>query len=346
MSISVQNRQLISFTENMSSLVQSGLSIIDSLKICAKIDDSKNNLLLCDSIIKEISNGKSFCNSLKDVSHSFSPLYISLIRIGEITGSIEVVLKKLTDYLKQKNEMKQKLWMALSYPLLVFFTALVVILVILFYVFPKLSAVFEALSESSNEFANISSRVLLSGKITCSFILILFAVIISGIIFYKKNQNFKNKLDNFLFSVPLIKDFLQLTCTYDFSFSMKLLCGSGMQIVNALEESKMIIKNTAYRDGIDYVKKEISDGKSLYESIKSQKVFPKYLSMWIGIGEANGNVQNVFEQIYEYYKNMSSRFIEKMTSNAESFFIIITGLIIFLMVVQFVLPIMNILGSV
>ena len=76
------------------------------------------------------------------------------------------------------------------------------------------------------------------------------------------------------------------------------------------------------------------------------KVFPKYLSMWIGIGEANGNVQNVFEQIYEYYKNMSSRFIEKMTSNAESFFIIITGLIIFLMVVQFVLPIMNILGSV
>lgn len=55
MSISVQNRQLISFTENMSSLVQSGLSIIDSLKICAKIDDSKNNLLLCDSIIKEIS---------------------------------------------------------------------------------------------------------------------------------------------------------------------------------------------------------------------------------------------------------------------------------------------------
>lgn len=342
----VSEKLLLSFTENMSALVHSGMSIIDSLSITKEIDDCKQNEELCSHLIEELNNGDLLSNALDKISPDFNGLYKSLIRIGERTGNIDIVFGKLCDYLMQKREMKEKIRASLTYPIIVFCTAIAVIFIILFFVFPKLSSVFEVLSEGSKNFVLITSNM---KRNTYVFMIISSIILMGiGIVFYlyKNNTAVKMKIDFLKFHIPLLSFYEKFICIYDFSFSMRILCGSGIQIVDALIQSSEVVKNDYFKKEIYEVREEISEGMSFTESLKGKIVFPKYFIAWMGIGETTGNIVQIFDQIYYYYDSRSKYYLKQFSTNAESVFILLTGIIVFVMVMQFVLPIFKMLGEV
>ena len=342
----VSEKLLLSFTENMSALVHSGMSIIDSLSITKEIDDCKQNEELCSHLIEELNNGELLSNALEKISPDFNGLYKSLIQIGERTGNIDIVFGKLCDYLMQKREMKEKIRASLTYPVIVFCTAIAVIFIILFFVFPKLSSVFEVLSEGSKNFVLITSNM---KRNTYVFMIISSIILMgTGIVFYlyKNNSAVKMKIDFLKFHIPLLSFYEKFICIYDFSFSMKILCGSGIQIVDALIQSSEVVKNDYFKKEIYEVREDISEGMSFTESLKGKIVFPKYFIAWMGIGETTGNIVQIFDQIYNYYESRSKYYLKQFSTNAESVFILLTGIIVFVMVMQFVLPIFKMLGEV
>lgn len=330
----------------MSALVHSGMSIIDSLSVTKEIDDCKQNEELCSHLIEELNNGDLLSNALDKISPDFNGLYKSLIRIGERTGNTDIVFGKLCDYLMQKREMKEKIRASLTYPIIVFCTAIAVIFIILFFVFPKLSSFFEVLSEGSKNFVLITSNM---KRNTYVFMIISSIILMGiGIVFYlyKNNSAVKMKIDFLKFHIPLLSFYEKFICIYDFSFSMKILCGSGIQIVDALIQSSEVVKNDFFRREIYEVREDISGGMSFTESLKGKKVFPKYFIAWMGIGETTGNIVQIFDQIYNYYESRSKYYLKQFSTNAESVFILLTGIIVFVMVMQFVLPIFKMLGEV
>ena len=342
----VSEKLLLSFTENMSALVHSGMSIIDSLSITKEIDDCKQNEELCSHLIEELNNGEPLSNALEKISPDFNGLYKSLIQIGERTGNTDVVFGKLCGYLMQKREMKEKIRASLTYPIIVFCTAIAVIFIILFFVFPKLSSVFEVLSEGSKNFVLITSNM---KRNTYVFMIISSIILMGiGIVFYlyKNNTAVKMKIDFLKFHIPLLSFYEKFICIYDFSFSMRILCGSGIQIVDALIQSSEVVKNDYFKKEIYEVREEISEGMSFTESLKGKIVFPKYFIAWMGIGETTGNIVQIFDQIYYYYDSRSKYYLKQFSTNAESVFILLTGIIVFVMVMQFVLPIFKMLGEV
>lgn len=342
----VSEKLLLSFTENMSALVHSGMSIIDSLSVTKEIDDCKQNEELCSLLMEELKNGEPLSNALEKISPDFNGLYKSLIQIGERTGNTDVVFGKLCGYLMQKREMKEKIRASLTYPIIVFCTAIAVIFIILFFVFPKLSSVFEVLSEGSKNFVLITSNM---KRNTYVFMIISSIILMGiGIVFYlyKNNTAVKMKIDFLKFHIPLLSFYEKFICIYDFSFSMKILCGSGIQIVDALIQSSEVVKNDYFKKEIYEVREEISEGMSFTESLKGKIVFPKYFIAWMGIGETTGNIVQIFDQIYNYYESRSKYYLKQFSTNAESVFILLTGIIVFVMVMQFVLPIFKMLGEV
>lgn len=342
----VSEKLLISFTENLSTLINSGLSVMDALSVCKTIDDSKNNVQLCNFLLRQLSNGDPLYEALKIASSDFNGLYVSLVKIGEKTGNIHAVLKKLSEYLNQKKVIKDKIKSSLSYPLIVFATAIIVILIIMFFVFPKLESVFEVISDGNKDFEEISGRIRLSSSFVSIFVLLVFVFSLSLFLLYKKSYSAKCLLDKLCFKIPFLNKYTAMICTYDFAFSMKLLCSSGIQIVGALEESKDVVKNEYYKSQIDLVKDSVAEGNGFSQSLADKEVFPKYLKTWMGIGETIGNVSNVFDQVYQYYTMRTDYILKQVAGNAESVFILITGIVIFALVCQFVLPIFNVLGRV
>lgn len=338
-------KDVISFTENISSLISSGLSLSDSLKVCIDIDSNKENKKLYEDIRNKIVLGMTFSSCLEEYPKYFSSLYVSMIKIGEKSGDITKVMQRLVAYLKQKKETKQKIKASLSYPLIVFVTSFIVIGIIIFYVLPKLKVIFEAFEENSSDIMNAAGDLknLIIG-LFC-FVFLTAAVIISCIIIHRKSERGAYLIDKFLISVPLLKEYIKITNTSEFSFAMQLMCLSGFQIIEALEESAKVVKNHFYKSEVQQVRLDTINGMLISDSILQKKSFPKYVSTWISIGEMTGSVENVFFQIHDYYKKESTRLIEKLISNCEPIFILITGVFILLVISKFVLPVFSLLGD-
>lgn len=336
---------IISFTQSMAALLKSGLQLQEALTVYSNIESSREGKKLCFVLRERINNGLSFSKSLETYRNSFGNLYLELVSIGENSGTIVDVFEKLSGYLKEKKETTQKLVQALIYPLIVLFTAFLVVICIMFFVFPRLKNIFEVFTENSEQIA-LKIDNLKHGILFTSAGIILLVVLISlFFIFRRLSEKFKNKTDKYLFMIPVFGKFLKTMNTNDFSFAMKLLSSSNVLFVQALEQAATVSSNYYYRNEVLNVKNEIVNGFDISEAFARHSVFPTYFVAWIAIAEATGNIENVFNQIHDYYSTEAKTIISNFVVSAEPIFILITGILIFIMVGQFVLPVFSLLGA-
>ncbi|MBP3708985.1 MAG: type II secretion system F family protein [Treponema sp.] len=333
------------FTESMAALLRAGLSVQESLRVCMKIDKSEKNKLLCTELLAALMKGERLHSALELFSPSFPPLYISLVRIGESAGSITDVFARLAAYLAIKKETRQKITQALVYPIAVLITAVCVIACIVFFVFPRLEAVFDVFAENSVQVASsVDSMYRSLMAVAVAAVALLFAAMLA-VLLHRFSARARMAIDALLLRLPFFAQYIKTTCTSDFSFSMELLCSSGVPLVQALEQSAHVARNAAYREAVLRAGRDVSQGKLFSESFEKQRVFPDYVVTWIGIGESTGSVQTVFSQLHRYYEKESARIIANITVSAEPAFILLTGILLFVLVGQFVLPVFSLLGA-
>ena len=210
---------ILLFSQTMQSLLASSLSLQDALAVCADILQSKYDREFCKDLLLRLNEGNSLSNSLKKYKGYFPPLYTALISIGEETGSLKEVFSRLSEYLKAKKQMKHKLVQSLAYPVLVLITAITVIMLIIFFVFPRLNDIFEAFAETS---AGIEMKAnVIKTNLTISFY-IVFAIVcfaILGLILHKINGKIALFIDSLLLQIPFIKKFITIIQIQDFAFS-------------------------------------------------------------------------------------------------------------------------------
>lgn len=336
---------VILFTQTMHSLLKSSLTLQDSLKITAEISSSKADKIFCLSLLKEVNEGKKLSTVLKKYKGMFSPLYIALVKIGEETGTLTEVFAKLNEYLKNKKSMNQKIKQSLAYPLFVLFMAMAVIMLIIFFVFPRLNEIFEAFAQSSvdlkQKVASVKTNLYIS-----SVVIIAVAIFgIACILLHKMNSKIAFAIDSVLLKIPFIKNLITIIQMQDFAFAMKLLILTHFPLVQSLSYAAGVLTNKKLQKSVLEVCEDIISGKSVGDSFEKQSVFPAYLTVWVKIAERNGDTENVFSQISEYYSNESEGIASSVTAFAEPVLTLITGLIIILLMGQIIIPVFNMLGA-
>lgn len=341
----VSQNELILFTQNMTSLLKSGLSLQESLDVCEKINSKKENILLCKFLNKKINEGETLSSSLKSFGNKISSFYIALIEIGEAVGSLVDVFEKLSEYLKEKKKIKSKIIQALIYPLIVILTAFFVITVIVFFVFPKLENIFEVFTESSEVVALKIDRIKNALTMFCVISVLMLLIIIAIIVMKKINKKFSFCFDKVLLYIPLVKKYFITSCTNDFSYAMKILCMSSISFSESLIKASEVIKNQYYKRCIKNVYKKVVAGENIGIAFSQEKILPQYLVTWILLAQTTGNIDGVFIQISEYFKNEFINMIQQFIVSVEPIFILITGILIFILIGQFVLPIFSLLGA-
>ena len=173
----------------------------------------------------------------------------------------------------------------------------------------------------------------------------LIALIVACTIAHSFNQKAAFALDTMLLKLPLVKDFILTMQLYDFSFAMKLLTSTHFPFVQSLAYSKAVLINRRMKKAVETVFKNITDGHGIGESFEKEKLFPKYLTVWIKIAEENGETAKAFSQLCEYYQSENETIVTGITQSAEPVFIAITGAIIIGIIAQFIMPIFNLLGA-
>ena len=333
------------FTQTMHSLLSSHLSLQNALEVCSRILSDKKGKVFIKNILKKVSEGEKLSAALTDYKKDFSPLYISLVSIGEESGNLTEVFGHLSSYLKVKKNMRNKIVQALLYPAMVLVTAVAVVIILTVFVMPHLEGIFEAFSTASTDIADQMQKTKTHLMMLVFFAVAVVILIVLCLVLRKVNKRFALVIDGALLKVPVIGKLIVTMQMNDFSFAMKLFTSSHFSLVKALEEAKKVPGNREFEKAVESACRKISGGMRAGRAFESEKVFPEYFTAWVKIAEENGDAQRAFGEITDFYRNENENMLAGITQAAEPVFILITGIIIIFVIVQFVIPVFNLLGA-
>lgn len=341
------SREIIrEFTGIMAALLASGNTVASSLELCGGMGGSSGNKLaeLCAFLLEGIRKGEHFSGCLTRCAHSFSPLYVALAGIGEKTGSTAEVFKRLGSYLATSKKIRTKVGGTLFYPVFVLASAMIGSVLILFFVMPRMAEIFSVFSAGGN-------AVDMGGMYTSIYLLVSITLCMGAGIFFltalhRHSRRAAVKVDTFLLRLPFAGAFLTALESLDFCFALELCSRTGMNVAASLGEAQKVLRNRAYAHAVATVKESVSAGGNLSEAFLSRSVFPLVIGQWIAVGEQTGETEMVFTHLRNFFEETVDSFTERFLGSLEPVLMLLTGLVVLFLVLQFVLPLFSLYGAV
>lgn len=338
----INQSDIVSFTRQISNLLDAGLIILSALSLVSKQAIKQPLKLVIDKIIEDLKEGKSFSDSLAQHPKIFSKLYVSLVRSGEAGGFLEEVMGRLADFMENEEELRVKVRQAMIYPILIAAVGIATIFILLSFVIPKLVLVFadfeQALPLPTQILINISS--FLSGfwwLIILSVVLIIF--IFNRILKSREGRVF---FDNFQLNIPVLGTVILKRQIERFSRILATLLGNGVTILPSLEIVSDVMENNILKQEVDKMRIEVRDGSSLTKAVSKSRHFPVSLVNIISVGEEAGSLEKVLKKISVSFEKEVDRSLKTLTSLLEPLMILFMGSIVAFIVISMLLPIFQI----
>jgi type II secretory pathway component PulF len=337
---------ILEFTGIMGVLLQAGLTIQDALEICGGISSNPKTAGLSRGLLRELARGVPFHRALALYAPSFSPLYQSLIRLGEKTGSAAAAFSRMGRYLLAEKNIRAKIGGVLWYPLCVLCTAAAGCLGIIVYIMPRMSEIFSAFNGGGTAVSPEIARVYRTLWISLGFLLALGGGGVSLFWGRRISERFALTLDGLLLRLPLLGPFIKAAQTLDFSFAVEMLTGAGITVSGAIRESASAAGNRAFKKAILDIYGRLLRGEKLSAAFTAHPVFPEYVGTWIAVGERTGSVELVFTQIREYFQHDLDQGSQRLIAMIEPGLILAVGLVVLILILQFVVPIFSLYGRI
>jgi type II secretory pathway component PulF len=341
------SRELVrEFTGIMAALLASGNTIASSLELCGSVGGSSRGKLarLCTLLLDGIRKGEGFSSCLLRASPCFSALYVALIGIGEKTGSTAEVFKRLAGYLATSKKIRTKVEGTLFYPVFVLVCALAGSVLVLIFVMPRMAEIFSAFGTGEN-------TVDMSGMYTSLYTLlsVLFCAGIgfcTAAVLRRHVARVAVAVDAVVLKLPFVGPFLTALESLDFCFALELCSRSGMNIALSLGEAQRILRNRYYAGAVGNVLETVRAGGNLSAAFLAERAFPTVIGQWIAVGERTGEAEMVFAHLKDFFTETVDSFTERFLSSLEPVLMLLTGLIVLFLVLQFVLPLFSLYGAV
>lgn len=331
---------ILTFTTELSSLLGAGLPLDRSLNILSDISEGSEMKNIIKSVLKSIREGSSFSDALQKHPRVFPKLYVNMIRAGEAGGVLDVVLDKLNEFLESSRELKDHVFSAMIYPVILLFTGGASIVVLLTWVLPKFSVIF---SEMHTQLPASTRLIIGFSEAIASYWWILLACIIGGwIIFrnYVKTEAGRLQWDSF--KLKLIGDVITKIETARFARTLGTLLRSGVPLLQALHNSKDIINNRVIASAIDAVSKGAKEGKGIATPLADSNVFPALALSMIKVGEETGQLDTMLLKVAVTYEKSLRIAIKRFVSLMEPAMILGMGLVIGFIVLSMLMAIFSI----
>ena len=340
-------KTIAEFTALLSMLLDSGLSVKDSLEILKTITkDIKVNALVY-TIEKDLNAGSSFYSSIRNIGPFLPVIYSSMVKVGETTGDLAYVFRKINDYLIRQKRIREKLVSSLIYPVIVLVVAILSMILISTFIIPKMSEI--VIDLGSGVPYEVTQVLLFSKGIFTGFLIAIPLIVILGVVisaFKRRNSNFAVAVDWFKLKVPFIGSFSEDNHFLNILFTLDTLTSSGVTVEDALDEVTANVSNMAVKEALKNAHEKVLKGISLSAALSSEKIIPNRIAKWIAVGERIGSIGKVFGQLSDYYENELEKKSTRFMSIIEPALIIFTGLIVFGIVMMVIIPLFSTFGTI
>ena len=341
----LKTKELLDFTTNLSLLLNSGLSVYNSMQMINSFSRGKTLRNISTYLEQGLKKGNSLSELINKSSYEFPPLYSGLISIGDRIGSLSTILPTLQTYLERNKKVRDKFVNASIYPLIVLSMLFVGIIFLITVGIPKIEELFAELAGGSAQLDDFSNRIagLKAGGI---IILVIIIVLIILAFLRKRVGSAKTATDGVLLKIPGIRNIITTLDIFNFTFAVETLTRHGVPLSSAIIEAKDVCGNSEFQRIFTEINKALISGSSLYKAFAAHKIIPPKMIQWIGIGENTGQTGQVFQQLRSYYEAEIENMTSRLLGIIEPVMTIFVGAVIIYLILNFIVPLFSLFGTI
>ena len=336
----VPGHVLAFFAEQLSTLIAGGVPLVRAVSLLGEYSSNATLGTVLTQVAKDISGGHSLHSALSQHPRTFSHIWLSLVQAGEVGGKLADTLMQISLYTKTQEGMKSKIITAITYPIILMFASVGVLIYFVVGIVPTFAQIFK---DFNLDLPTLTVIVLgVSSLIVNNGVLIIVAIVFAFVLFrfYIKTVDGKRRWHSFLISMPIFGNFLK-NIYYDRMLStLSTLLKSGVTILNAilvLEES--FDGNIIIQNALKHVRADVAAGKSISESFRATGVFPGLMTEMMLMGEESGKLPHIIATLSKFYADNVEQFIARFSAVIDPILIVGVGSLIGIVVASIFLPI-------
>jgi type II secretory pathway component PulF len=331
------NRVKEDFYTELSVLLKAGISLKDGLDLIQNSQKKPQNQAVLIAISKDIVSGKSLSEALK-AQKQFTDYEYYSIKIGEESGTLFQVTEQLGSFFARKNEQRSNLISALTYPVIILSTAVLVVAFMLRFVVPMFQDIFK---QQHVELPPITKFIISLSDFVGSYgwlILLGLITIIVSKSFLNKKKGFKKLKDTLILKLPFIGNFVKLIYLSQFTQAVSLLTTSKVPVLRSIQLVKQMIDFYPLQSALEMVEKEILKGQSLSDSLSQHTLFDDKMIALIKVAEETNQTEFIFDRLNMQYNNQLQQQSKMLSTIMEPFIILIVGILVGVILIAMYLP--------
>ncbi|HEX5513686.1 MAG TPA: type II secretion system inner membrane protein GspF [Gammaproteobacteria bacterium] len=326
-------------TRQLATLVGSGLPLEESLQAVAQQSEKPRLRRMMTAVRAKVMEGHTLADGLAGFPRVFSEMYRATVAAGEQTGHLELVLERLADYTESRQHMRQKVQLALFYPIGLMVVAVSVVVLLLTYVVPKVVEVF---SDVGQELPGLTKAMIALSSFLRDYgvwLLLAIAAVVLAFSYAMRSPSFRRRIHGLVLRLPLVGKLNRGINAGRFARTFAILAGSGVPILEALRISAQVISNLPMRDAVEDAASRVREGTGISRALERSRQFPPMLLHLISSGELSGRLEQMLERAAINQERETEGTIASMLAVFEPVLILVMGGMVLLIVMSILMPI-------
>lgn len=336
----VTPKELILFTKQLAILLKSGVPLLQSFDLLSEQFTGKMQSVIV-TIKDDLKEGRSLADAMADYPKIFSNIYAQLVRAGEASGKLEVILERLDGFLERDTEIKKRIKSAMMMPIIQLVVAVVVVGVMMVFVVPQMAQQFA--SQKKELPAPTKLIIAMSAAIQSYWWLILAAGgVLYGIYYYwSSTKEGQLAIDKLKLKLPLIKYFVKTKAVVQFSSTLGMLIESGVNLAESLDIVVNIIDNKVLAHALGEARENIIKQGKITQYLRQTNIFPPIAIYLIKTGEESGNLDGMLLEVARNYENDLTELVDSMTAKIGPLLLIVMAVVVGFIVIAIAVPMLD-----
>lgn len=328
-------------TRQLATLVRSALPVEEALLAASEQSEKPRLKSMLLAVRARVMEGHTLAQGLGQFPHVFPEIFRSTVAAGEHTGHLDNVLERLADYAETRQQLRQKIGLAMLYPIILSCAAVLIVIFLMTYVVPKITAVYT----QSGKVLPVLTRILIWISQTLRedgiYILIVLAMVFVGVIYLFRNPEVQKRWDARKLRMPLVGRLVRGLNTARFTRTLSILAGSGVPVLEALRISGEVVENIPMREAVADASVKVREGTSISQALYRSRLFPPITVHLIASGESSGQLPQMLERAAQHQERELESLTARLVGVFEPVLILAMGLLVLMIVLGVLLPIFD-----
>lgn len=335
--------QIIDFTKQLATLLDSGIKLTEALSVLSlQTSDTRFRNAIID-IRDRVVTGESFTDALKDYGDFFDVIYVSMVRVGEVTGTLGKSLSTIGNFMEKRQRVESKVMTAMIYPVILIFFCIMAILILTIKVIPSIG---KQIADAGQELPWITKQLMNVGHVLTSWWLLVVVAVVAGMVWglkrFFQTERGAYLRDKFILSLPLFGPLIKQRVVSRFASTLSTLLSSGLAMAESLKVVAEVTGNSLMKKAIQQSRERILTGTDIATPLRDSGVIDPALAHMVAVGEKSGELEMMLRNISENLESSTDIVIERLSAAVEPLIILFMAAVIGVIAYATILPILEV----